>query len=104
MYCLSVIHSLNNRAAKPEGASEHSRFASFNLTRKAIILHSAVQRSTLYVAAADNPDYKPLAALLESARGSEKAASVVVEAYFHGDIEAARKALAKLRRPRKPRN
>jgi len=50
MYCLEVIHSINERAArKGRAPRQQSRDCSFNVTSRGIILHSASHRDTTFL-------------------------------------------------------
>jgi len=50
MYCLSVIKSMNARAARRKAAENaFTRHSSYAVSRSGIVLHSAVWRSTVFI-------------------------------------------------------
>jgi hypothetical protein len=49
MYCLLVIHSLNNRPPRKDANAHLLREPSYCATRAGVVLHSASLRSTAFI-------------------------------------------------------
>ncbi len=81
MYSLSVIRSINNRAAaKALAPRKQSRDCSFCITPKGIVLHSARHRDTVYIHGG-NSTYRHLANLLPrlAQSGSQSSINKIIE-------------------------
>ncbi len=78
MYSLDIITS-DRFQNPPARTGEHNRDCSFHVTRSGIILHSARQRSTLFVSR-DAPTYGQVSGYLK--RAGQRRVNAFIEAFF----------------------
>lgn len=84
MYCLSVIHTINERESKRQLAKKNiARDCSFNVTNKGMVLHSAKLRSTIFIPQ-DSDGYWKLVLDLETLqdRSNKRDLNKVIESFF----------------------